>query len=300
MSALDHLITAGIKQAPGLSEDLFVTERNASCDAAAALFLELPLEATQEADFGKLINRVPEVTLVFWILKILATTVGETAADVLSTTFKLGTVGTSYVMGALLLISLVFQLRARRYVPAIYWIVVVFISVVGTLISDNLVDNLGVPLATTSMIFAIALIAIFVFWYLTERTLSVHTIYTARRELFYWAAILFTFSLGTSAGDLLSERLGLGYALSAVMFGVAIAIIYATYRFGLTNEVLAFWLAYILTRPLGASMGDLLTAAKGEGGLGIGTIPVSVVFLLIIVVLVIHLDREEKKKARAT
>ena len=256
------------------------------------------MEATQERDYGKLINRVPEVTLVFWILKILATTVGETAADVLSTTFKLGTVATSYVMGALLLVSLVFQLRAKRYVPAIYWVVVVFISVVGTLISDNLVDNLGVALATTSMIFAVALIAVFAFWYLIERTLSVHTIYTARRELFYWAAILFTFSLGTSAGDLLSERLGLGYALSAVMFGAAIAIIYATYRFGLTNEVLAFWLAYILTRPLGASMGDLLTAAKDEGGLSIGTIPVSVVFLLVIVALVIHLDREEKKKLR--
>jgi uncharacterized membrane-anchored protein len=256
------------------------------------------LEATRETDFGRLINRVPEVTLVFWILKILATTVGETAADVLSTTFGLGTVGTSYVMGALLLISLVFQLRAKRYVPAIYWVVVVFISVVGTLISDNLVDNLGVPLTTTSLIFAIALIAVFAFWYLSERTLSVHTIYTARRELFYWAAILFTFSLGTSAGDLLSERLGLGYALSAVMFGAAIAIIYATYRFGLMNEVLAFWLAYILTRPLGASMGDLLTAPKDSGGLGLGTIPISVVFLLIIVALVVYLDREEKRKAR--
>jgi uncharacterized membrane-anchored protein len=258
-----------------------------------------PLEATRETDFGKLINRVPEVTLVFWILKILATTVGETAADVLSTTFGLGTVNTSYVMGALLLISLVFQLRAKRYVPAFYWLVVVFISVVGTLISDNLVDNLGVPLATTSLIFAIALIAVFVFWYLRERTLSVHTIYTARRELFYWAAILFTFSLGTSAGDLLAERLGLGYALSAIMFGAAIAIIYATYRFGLMNEVLAFWLAYILTRPLGASMGDLLTAARDEGGLELGTIPVSVVFLLIIVALVVYLDREETKKLSA-
>ena len=258
------------------------------------------MEATQETDFGRLINRVPEVTLVFWILKILATTVGETAADVLSTTFNLGTVGTSYVMGVLLLISLVFQLRAKRYVPAIYWVVVVFISVVGTLISDNLVENLGVPLATTSLIFAIALIAVFVFWYLRERTLSVHTIYTLRRELFYWAAILFTFSLGTSAGDLLSERLGLGYALSAAMFAAAIAIIYATYRFGLINEVLAFWLAYILTRPLGASMGDLLTAARDEGGLEIGTIPVSVVFLLIIVALVVYLDRQEKKKVLAT
>jgi uncharacterized membrane-anchored protein len=257
------------------------------------------LTAIHEGHLDRLVNRVPEVTLVFWILKILATTVGETAADVLSTTFKLGTVGTSYVMAVLLIISLVFQLRARRYVPAIYWIVVVFISVVGTLISDNLVDNLGIPLLTTSIIFAVALIAVFVFWYLSERTLSVHTIYTWGRELFYWAAILFTFSLGTSAGDLLSERLGLGYPLSAVMFGGAIALIYLAYRLNLFNEVLAFWLAYILTRPLGASLGDLLTAPPNAGGLGLGTIPVSVVFLVAIVVLVIHLDREEKKKAHA-
>ncbi len=229
----------------------------------------------------------------------MATTVGETAADVLSTTFGLGTVLTSYVMAFLLLISLVFQFRARRYVPKIYWVVVVFISVVGTLISDNLVDNLGVPLATTSLIFTVALIAVFVFWYLSERTLSVHTIYNIRRELFYWAAILFTFSLGTSGGDLISERLGVGYALSGLVFAAAIALIYLAYRLKLFNEVLAFWLAYILTRPLGASMGDLLTAARDAGGLGLGTIPVSVVFLLIIVALVHHLDREEKKKAGA-
>src|SRR5712671_4951126 len=158
------------------------------------------LEATRETGFVRLMNKVPEVTLVFWILKILATTVGETAADVLSTTFKLGTVNTSYVMGVLLLISLVFQLRAKRYVPKIYWIVVVFISVVGTLISDNLVDNLGISLTTTSLIFLVALVAVFVFWYMSERTLSVHTIYTLRRELFSWAAILLTFSLGTSGG----------------------------------------------------------------------------------------------------
>ena len=258
------------------------------------------MEATQDRDFGKLINKVPEVTLVFWILKILATTVGETAADVLSTTFRLGTVVTSYMMGVLLVISLVFQLRAKRYVPPTYWVVVVFISVVGTLISDNLVDNLGISLTTTSLIFAVALVAVFVFWYLSERTLSVHTIYTLRRELFYWAAILFTFSLGTSAGDLLSERLGLGYPLSAVMFGAAIAIIYGAYRFGMMNEVLAFWLAYILTRPLGASMGDLLTQPSDAGGLGLGTIPVSVAFLLAIIALVFHLTREEKKRAIAT
>lgn len=254
------------------------------------------LETTQRKDFGQLINRVPEVTLVFWILKILATTVGETAADVLSTTFKLGTVITSYVMAVLLLVSLAFQLKVKRYVPPIYWIVVVFISVVGTLISDNLVDNLGVPLGTTTLIFSVALAAVFVFWYLSEKTLSVHTIYTLRRELFYWAAILFTFSLGTSGGDLLSESLGVGYALSGVIFAAGIALIYAAYRLKSFNEVLAFWLAYILTRPLGASIGDLLTQPRTEGGLNLGTIPVSAVFLLLIVVLVVRLTREEKKR----
>jgi uncharacterized membrane-anchored protein len=258
------------------------------------------LETTSDSNFEKLVNRVPEVTLVFWILKILATTVGETAADVLSTTFKLGTVVTSYVMAVFLLISLVFQLRARRYVPPIYWIVVVFISVVGTLISDNLVDNLGVPLATTSLIFTVALVAVFIIWYLSEHTLSVHTIYTVGRELFYWAAILFTFSLGTSAGDLLSERLGLGYPLSAVMFAAAIALIYIAYRVRVMNEVLAFWLAYILTRPLGASIGDLLTQEKDAGGLGLGTIPISVVCLLGIVVGVFYLSRQEKKQFQDT
>lgn len=247
---------------------------------------------------ARLINKVPAVTLVFWILKILATTVGETAADVLSTTFKLGTVITSYIMAAFLIVALIFQFRARRYVPTIYWIVVVFISVVGTLISDNLVDNMGVPLETTSLIFTVVLAAVFAVWYMTEHTLSVHTINTTRRELFYWAAILFTFSLGTSAGDLLSERLGIGYALSAVMFGVAIGIIYAIYRAGKMNGVLAFWLAYILTRPLGASMGDLLTQARDDGGLGLGTIPVSVVFLVGIVVGVIYLTREENARLR--
>jgi uncharacterized membrane-anchored protein len=258
------------------------------------------LDTTQDSNFGKLVNRVPEVTIVFWILKIFATTVGETAADVLSTTFKLGTVVTSYVMAVFLLISLVFQLRAKRYVPRIYWIVVVFISVVGTLISDNLVDNLGVPLTTTSIIFAVALIAVFVAWYLSEHTLSVHTIYTVKRELFYWAAILFTFSLGTSAGDLLSERLGLGYPLSALMFAAAIALVYLLYRINVMNGVLAFWIAYILTRPLGASIGDMLTQDKDAGGLGLGTIPVSIVCLLGIVIGVVYLSRQEKKQVQAT
>jgi uncharacterized membrane-anchored protein len=258
------------------------------------------LEEVQERDGALLFNKVPQLTLVFWIIKIMATTVGETAADVLSTTFKLGTVVTSYVMAVLLIITLVFQVKAKRYVPPIYWIVVVFISVVGTLISDNLVDNMGVSLVTTSIIFTIALIAVFVFWYASERTLSVHTIVTLKRELFYWAAILFTFSLGTSAGDLISERLGQGYLIAALLFGAGIAVIVFAYRFFHLNAVLTFWLAYILTRPLGASIGDLLTASKEEGGLGLGTIPVSAVFLVVIVLLVIHLTRKENSEIALT
>ena len=252
------------------------------------------MNAMNERSAVQLYNKVPAITLVFWIIKVLATTVGETFADVLSTTFKLGLTITSIVMAVLLIIALVVQVRARKYVPTIYWIVVVLISVVGTLISDNLVDNLGVSLLTTSIIFAVALAVVFIVWYRYEKTLSVHTIYTTRRELFYWAAILFTFSLGTSAGDLLSESLGLGYGFAALIFAAAIAVVIVAHRLGM-NGILAFWIAYILTRPLGASTGDLLTQAKADGGLALGTIPTSAVFLVVIVSLVIYLSREEKR-----
>lgn len=253
------------------------------------------MDTPREDGAASLINRVPEITLVFWVIKILATTVGETAADVLSTTLHLGLVVTSWVMAAFLIVTLILQFRQRRYVPPVYWLVVVFISVVGTLISDNLVDNMGVPLLTTTIIFAVALAVVFIAWYVVERTLSVHTIVTFRRETFYWLAILFTFSLGTSGGDLLSESMGLGYAVAALIFGAGIAVTYIAYRMGL-NGILAFWIGYILTRPLGASMGDLLTADRSEGGLGLGTIPTSAVFLVVIVALVIYLSGQEKKR----
>jgi uncharacterized membrane-anchored protein len=240
-------------------------------------------------------NKVPAVTLVFWILKILATTVGETAADVLSTTFHLGLMVTSYVMAALLVLALVVQFRTRKYVPTVYWITVVFISVVGTLISDNLVDNLGVGLGTTTLVFSVALAAVFLAWYASEKTLSVHTIYTRRRELFYWAAILFTFSLGTSGGDLLSERLGLGYAVALGIFAAGIAIVYGLYRLHVVNDVFAFWAAYILTRPLGASAGDLLTQAPKAGGFGFGRLPTTAVILVIAAALVVYLTGQERK-----
>ena len=250
---------------------------------------------TESSAADDVYNKVPAVTLAFWVIKILATTVGETAADVLSTTFNLGLVVTSYVMGALLIIALVAQFRTKRYVPGVYWITVVFISVVGTLISDNLVDNLGVTLVTTTTIFSLALAAVFVWWYASEKTLSVHTIYTNRREAFYWGAILFTFSLGTSGGDLLSERLALGYGVALAIFAAGIAVVYLLYKMHAINGVLAFWIAYILTRPLGASAGDLITQAPADGGFGIGRLSSTGVILVIIVALVAYLTVQERK-----
>lgn len=241
-----------------------------------------------------MLNKVPAVTLIFWVIKIMATTVGETAADFLSVNLKLGLTVTSYIMAGLLLVALALQLKARRYIPALYWTVVVFISVMGTLISDNLVDNLGVSLTTTSLLFGVALVLVFGLWYASEKTLSVHTIQTTRRELFYWAAILCTFALGTSAGDLIGERLGLGYPLSALLFGGIIAATFLAYQYSRLNAVLAFWTAYILTRPLGASLCDLLTQPATAGGLGVSTMLISGIFLVSIVVLVGFLTRQQQ------
>ena len=244
----------------------------------------------------KMLNKVPVVPLIFWIIKIMATTVGETAADFLAFNLKLGLTNTSWLMAGLLVVALLLQLRAHRYVPALYWTVVVFVSIVGTLISDNLVDNFGVSLVTTTLIFATALVLVFALWYASEKTLSVHSIETTKRELFYWAAILCTFALGTSAGDLVGESLGLGYVRSALLFGGLIAATFLAYRYLHLHAVLAFWGAYILTRPLGASLGDWLTQVPKDGGLGISTTISSVIFLVAIVGLVFYLSRQQKEE----
>jgi uncharacterized membrane-anchored protein len=236
-----------------------------------------------------MLNKVPEVTLAFWIIKIMATTVGETGADYLAVHVGLGTAVTGGIMGAVLIIALLLQLRVRHYVPWIYWLTVVLVSVVGTQITDALTDRLEVSLYVSTAVFAVLLAATFASWYASERTLSIHTIVTTRRELFYWTAILFTFALGTAAGDLATEALGLGFDVGVVVFGVMIAAIYVAYRLG-ANAVLTFWLAYILTRPLGASLGDLLSQARTYGGLGLGTVTTSAVFLAVIVALVAMLS----------
>ncbi len=242
----------------------------------------------------KILNKVPEVTLYFWIIKILCTTVGETASDFLGTHLNLGLTYTSYIMCGLLLIVLFFQFRLDKYKPSIYWLSVVLISVVGTLITDNLTDNFGVSLVTTTIIFAIALAISFAVWYWKEKTLSIHTIYTRQREAFYWLAILFTFALGTASGDLLAERLDLGYLLSAVIFAAAIAVIAVAHLKFKLHAVLAFWIAYILTRPLGASIGDYLSQTHDDGGLGLGTTVTSFIFLAAILAIVIYLTTTKK------
>ncbi|MDM7854748.1 COG4705 family protein [Cellulomonas alba] len=236
-----------------------------------------------------LLNKVPQITVFFWLIKVLATTVGETFADFLTGTVGLTLVTAALAVGALLVVVLVLQFRATRYVAPVYWVAVVLISVVGTLITDHLVDDLGVPLWLTTAVFAVALAVTFAVWFRFERTLSIHTITTTRREAFYWLAILFTFALGTAAGDLVAEALGLGYALSVVLFAAAIGLVWLAHaRFGL-GAVTAFWAAYILTRPLGASIGDLLSSPRDEGGLGLGTTVTSLVFLAAIAATVAYL-----------
>ncbi len=242
----------------------------------------------------RMLNKVPEVTLYFWIIKIMATTVGETAADFLNADMHFGLTGTSIVMSALLAVFLFFQMRARKYVPWRYWVVVVLISIVGTLITDNLVDNFGVALETTTIAFGLALAATFALWYASEQTLSIHSIFTTKRELFYWAAILFTFALGTAAGDLAAEGLKLGYANSVLAFGALIAVTTIAYYVFKANAVLAFWIAYILTRPLGASLGDSLSQPVANGGIGLGATATSVIFLATILSLVLYLSATRK------
>jgi uncharacterized membrane-anchored protein len=248
---------------------------------------------------ARAMSKVPEVTVFFWIIKVLATTVGETAADFLNTNLHLGLNGTTAVMSAALAVALWFQFRADRYVPAVYWVSIVLISVVGTLITDNLTDNAHISLILTTIVFAVALMITFAVWYRSERTLSIHSIRTVRREAFYWLAILFTFALGTAAGDLIAEKMDLGYWKSALLFAGAIAVVaVASLRFGL-NAVLGFWLAYILTRPLGASIGDFLSQPVADGGRGLGTTGTSIIFLVLILAVVVYLTKSRADQPTA-
>ncbi|MBV9922906.1 MAG: hypothetical protein JOY78_18910 [Pseudonocardia sp.] len=234
------------------------------------------------------LNKVPQVTVYFWLIKILCTTVGETAADFLNVNLNLGLTGTSLVTGALLVLALVAQFRADRYRPGRYWTAVTLVSVFGTLVTDNLTDALGVPLEASTVVFAVLLAVTFGVWHRAERTLSIHTIHSSRREAFYWTAILVTFALGTAAGDLLAQVLGLGFLLAGLIVAAVIGVIAAGWRLGL-HPVLAFWIIYVLTRPLGASIGDYLSQPASDGGLDLGATTTSLVFFAAIVGMVVYL-----------
>ena len=242
------------------------------------------------------LNRVPKVTVDFWLIKLMAVTMGETAADYLAKSMGFGLIGTTAIMSAVLAVALYFQFGQKRYVPSYYWLAVVLISIVGTLFTDTLLDTFGVPLHTTTIVFTIVLSLTFVMWSNSERTLSIHSIFTRRRELFYWVAILFTFSLGTAAGDLVSEQFGLGYLNTGLLFAAIVGAFAFGYYVLKLNAILMFWLAYIFTRPLGASFGDLLSQPLEYGGLGLGTVITSLIFLTCISGLVLYMSLNHQNK----
>ena len=235
------------------------------------------------------LSKVPEVTAYFWIIKVLCTTVGESAADFLNVNVNLGLTGTSIATGLLLVIVLVAQFAADRYTPVRYWSAVTLVSVFGTLVTDELTDDLGVPLELSTIVFALLLAATFVAWYRTEGTLSIHSIRTRRREAFYWLAILVTFALGTATGDLMAQVLGLGYLVAGIAVAVVITATAIGWRLGL-HPVLAFWIIYVLARPLGASIGDYLSQPTADGGLGLGATLTSLIFFASIVAVVVYLS----------
>jgi uncharacterized membrane-anchored protein len=295
LSALAQHVSARPQRQRGSVRDVRASDRRGDS-------LELTMTRTDPATstgtpaapaLRTMLNKVPEVTAYFWIIKVLATTVGETVADYLNVTLGLGLDGTSVIMTVVLAGALALQLRSGRYVPSLYWTVVVLVSVVGTLLTDNLVDNLGISLWPITLFFSVALAASFGLWYRSERTLSMHSIVTTRRELYYWTTVLLTFALGTAAGDLVAEKIGLGYGLSVLIFAAAIGLVALAGRavFGL---VAAFWVAYVLTRPLGASFGDLLSQDRSAGGLGLGATVTSLIFLVAIFVVVTFLSRTKR------
>lgn len=242
-----------------------------------------------------MLNKVPEVTVYFWIIKILCTTVGESFADYINETLGFGLTNTTLVFSAALIVMLVWQFRLRRYVPGVYWTAVVLISVVGTLLTDNLTDGQGVPLWISTTVFAAILALVFGIWYARERTLSIHTIVTTPREGFYWLTVLVTFALGTAAGDWTIELTGWSAGVSVLLPLALILSVLVAWRLG-AGPVLCFWLAYILTRPLGANIGDFLGSSHADGGLGLGTFGTSILFLVAILLTVVYLSVTKKDR----
>lgn len=235
-----------------------------------------------------MLSKVPEVTVWFWVIKILCTTVGESFADWINIGLGAGLYATAIIFTIVLGIVLAVQFRLNHYVPTVYWLTVVILSVAGTLYTDVLTDGLGVPLALSTTVFAILLAVVFGVWYARERTLSIHSIVTTPRELFYWLAVLVTFALGTAVGDWTIALTGWSPGTSVLLPVGLIVAIALGWRFG-PNAVLSFWLAYILTRPLGANLGDWFASPSTQHGLGLGYGLTSIIFLATILSAVVYL-----------
>jgi uncharacterized membrane-anchored protein len=247
-----------------------------------------PISPAGRRSARQMLSKVPEITLWFWIIKILCTTVGESFADYINMVLGVGLVATAVIFTVVSAVVLTVQMRLDRYRPGAYWLTVVVMSITGTLYTDILTDQAGVPLWISATVFSVALAIVFTIWFVRERTLSIHSIVSVPREAFYWLAVLTTFALGTALGDWTLELTGWGPGLSILLPLVLIGIVTALWRFG-ANPVLAFWIAYILTRPLGANIGDWLGLPSAEGGLGLGTFATSVLFLAAILATVVYL-----------
>ncbi|HGZ69831.1 MAG TPA: hypothetical protein ENK87_01200 [Nitratifractor sp.] len=241
----------------------------------------------------QLINRVAGVTLFFWIIKILSTTVGETAADFVNVDMGLGLTITTLVMGAVTALSVYWQFSLKRYFAPAYWFLIIMMSIEGTLITDMLVDQFGISLITLDVLFTVAMAAVFYLWYKEEGTLSIHKIFNRRRETFYWIIVLVTFALGTAVGDTVSEYLNFGYLNSLLLFGGIFILAGVLFYTKVLDGVSAFWLAFIVTRPVGASLGDLMIQAPKDGGLGLSTGMVNILFFTVIVALVAYLTKSK-------
>jgi len=237
----------------------------------------------------ELLNKVPEITVWFWVIKILCTSVGESFADYINETLGFGLVNTTILFGVALVTSLALQFRTHRYTPWIYWLTVVLVSVEGTLLTDNLTDGHNVPLWISSTVFSVLLAAVFASWWMRERTLSIHSINTTSREAWYWLTILVTFALGTALGDWTVELTGWTPGVSILLPLGLIVLALIAWKTGI-NAVATFWIAFILTRPLGANIGDYLASDKSEGGLALGTLWPSLAFLAAILAVVVYLS----------
>ena len=250
-----------------------------------------PFEYTSLFISRKTLRKVPELTIYFWIIKLLSTAMGESTSDYLVfhinpyVAVAFGSIG--------LIISLILQLWVKKYVAWIYWLTIVMVAVFGTMAADILHVVIGIPYLITTIFFSVSLALIFIIWYKVEKTLSIHSINTSRRELFYWATVMATFALGTAAGDMTAATLGLGYLLSGVLFAILFIIPGIGYwKFG-WNEIFSFWFAYVITRPLGASFADYL-GKPILGGLGLGDEIVSVVLTVLIIIFVAYLTVTRK------